>query len=137
MNKKTCLACGHPINGRSDKKFCDDSCRNGYHNQRTSPATSCVRRVNGILGRNRTILEEVIRTLPGKRKMVRMERLLDAGFRASYFTHTKKDRRGRTCYYCYDHGLRVVEPDKAILFSDPDDDPGLPKTAVQNMKTEQ
>lgn len=120
MDKQSCLACGRPVSGRSDKKFCDDYCRNGYHNRRTSPALSCIRRVNGILGRNRTILESLFTATPGKRKQVKLELLLDAGFRTGYFTHTKKDRMGRTCYYCYDHGMRMLGADKVMLFSSPE-----------------
>lgn len=29
---KKCLWCEKVINGRSDKKYCDDSCRNNYNN---------------------------------------------------------------------------------------------------------
>ena len=32
-DSKVCLACGKPLKGRIDKKFCDDYCRNNYNNQ--------------------------------------------------------------------------------------------------------
>ena len=33
---KTCLNCGEEINGRVDKKFCCDYCRNHYNNKLNS-----------------------------------------------------------------------------------------------------
>ena len=30
---ETCLECGEKIIGRSDKKFCNDACRNSYNNK--------------------------------------------------------------------------------------------------------
>ena len=30
--EKTCLTCQSKLTGRSDKKFCNDACRNEYHN---------------------------------------------------------------------------------------------------------
>lgn len=29
----TCLNCDKTLKGRTDKKFCDDYCRNSYNNQ--------------------------------------------------------------------------------------------------------
>ena len=31
--KKNCLECGEAFNGRIDKKFCSDYCRNTYNNK--------------------------------------------------------------------------------------------------------
>lgn len=35
MIDKQCLFCGSELKGRSDKKFCNDFCRNNYNNSRT------------------------------------------------------------------------------------------------------
>ena len=40
---KTCLECGEPILGRSDKKFCSDLCRNAYNNKANSDSNNFVR----------------------------------------------------------------------------------------------
>ena len=57
---KNCLTCDKPLKGRSDKKFCDDYCRNNYNNQLKSITTNQMRNVNNALGKNRRILEELI-----------------------------------------------------------------------------
>ncbi|MDA0701009.1 MAG: DUF2116 family Zn-ribbon domain-containing protein [Bacteroidetes bacterium] len=31
---KICQECGHKLIGSEDKKFCDDGCRNQFHNNR-------------------------------------------------------------------------------------------------------
>ncbi|MBR2770950.1 MAG: hypothetical protein IKD78_02895, partial [Bacteroidales bacterium] len=57
--KRKCLYCGEPIIGRVDKKFCCDSCRNSYNYEKTHKQINVVRKINGILARNRNILEEL------------------------------------------------------------------------------
>ena len=55
--KKLCLTCSKPIKGRTDKKFCDDYCRNNYNNQLKSSTTNINKNINNTLGKNRRILE--------------------------------------------------------------------------------
>ncbi|MBL7762218.1 MAG: DUF2116 family Zn-ribbon domain-containing protein, partial [Chitinophagaceae bacterium] len=55
-----CLNCGKPLKGRSDKKFCDDSCRNNYNNQLKSIVNNQMRNINNVLGKNRRILESLL-----------------------------------------------------------------------------
>ncbi len=58
--EKRCLECNDVLHGRADKKFCSDACRNTYNNKKKSIAgNSYVRKVNGILGRNRNIMAEL------------------------------------------------------------------------------
>ncbi|MEP7253841.1 MAG: hypothetical protein ABI683_15720, partial [Ginsengibacter sp.] len=59
-NRKLCLTCGKQVKGRTDKKFCDDYCRNNYNNQLKSNSTNLIRNVNNALGKNRRILESLI-----------------------------------------------------------------------------
>ena len=56
---KTCLACGKPLKGGIDKKFCDDYCRNNYNNLQKAKGShsSYVRNINNTLLKNRKILE--------------------------------------------------------------------------------
>jgi hypothetical protein len=41
-----CLACDKPLKGRTDKKFCDDYCRNNYNNQLKAAKNNVVRNIN-------------------------------------------------------------------------------------------
>ena len=56
---KNCLACDKPVKGRTDKKFCDDFCRNKYNNQLKAGCNNYVRNINNALGKNRRILESL------------------------------------------------------------------------------
>jgi hypothetical protein len=101
-NTKTCLACSQTIKGRTDKKFCDDTCRNNYNNRLNSDATPLMRTITNILRRNRRILEEV---LSGRKTIhITNEKLAAKGFRFQYFTHTYTNQKDGTYYYCYDYG---------------------------------
>ena len=53
----TCLNCEKTLKGRTDKKFCDDYCRNSYNNQLKASKNNLVRNINNALGKNRRILE--------------------------------------------------------------------------------
>ena len=107
---KTCLACGKPVKGRSDKKFCDDFCRNTYNNQLKSGDNNYVRNVNNCLRRNRRILEAI---LPETEKMVRIskDKLLQQGFQFKYLTHNYKNAKGNIYFFCYDYGYLPLEQD--------------------------
>ena len=58
-NQKNCIACNKIIRGRSDKKFCNDYCRNAYNNQIKSPTNNLIRNTNNRLSKNRRILERI------------------------------------------------------------------------------
>jgi len=49
---RLCLACNEPLMGRSDKKFCDDQCRNDYNNKLNSDE-------NNFMRKNRKILKAI------------------------------------------------------------------------------
>ena len=111
---KPCLACGKPIKGRSDKKFCDDFCRNTYNNQLKSGDNNYVRSINNSLRRNRRILEEL---LPETEKMAKTtkEKLLQKGFQFKYSTHSYTNAKGNVYLFCYDYGYLPLEKDRYLL----------------------
>jgi predicted nucleic acid-binding Zn ribbon protein len=106
---KLCLSCQKSIRGRTDKKFCDDYCRNNYNNQLKSGTTNLVRNINNTLGKNRRILEEFL----AAEKMVKTtnEKLLQKGFMFKYFTHNYVNKKGDTYFFCYDLGYLPLEND--------------------------
>jgi predicted nucleic acid-binding Zn ribbon protein len=111
---KTCLACNKPIKGRSDKKFCDDSCRNNYNNELKSISNNQMRNVNNALGKNRRILEEL---LPEGKEIVKTtkEKLLQKGFLFKYITHLYTTKEGKVYYYCYDYGYLPLDNDWYLI----------------------
>ena len=107
---RTCLACGEPLKGRADKKFCDDYCRNAYHNRLNSDDNNYVRNVNNILRRNRRILEEII---PHGQETAKASKakLHEKGFQLKYFTNTYTNKKGTVYYFCYEFGYLPLEHD--------------------------
>jgi len=111
---KTCLQCGKIIRGRSDKKFCDDYCRNNYNNQLKAYSNNYVRNINNILSRNRRILEAL---LPATEEMSKTTKqtLLQKGLSFKYITHSYINKKGSTYFFCYDYGYLPLDNDWYLI----------------------
>lgn len=105
---KNCLACGNVIQGRIDKKFCDDYCRNTYNNRRNAESNKLVRTINATLKKNRNILAKLVTSENDMTKTTK-QRMLDEGFKFQYFTHTYTTKKGHVYEYCYDYGYLALE----------------------------
>ncbi len=114
--KRACLACGKPLKGRIDKKFCDDYCRNNYNNQQKAKGShsSLVRNINNALLKNRKILESVLQDKEETAK-ANKEKLLRLGFQFKYLTHIYTTKTGKAYYYCYDYGYLPLDNDWFLI----------------------
>ena len=112
MEKKICLDCGEPIKGRSDKKFCNDICRNSYNNKLNSDTTNYVRNVNNILRKNRRVLEE---NLKGETSTIGKQKLIDKGFNFKYYTNQIVTKNNHTYTYCYEFGYLPLENEMILI----------------------
>jgi hypothetical protein len=113
MTAKNCLACKRPIKGRTDKKFCDDSCRNNYNNRLNSDITPLMRNINNILRKNRRIIEELLAHLDKKTLVIDRQKLVERGFHFGYCTeHTE------SYSYCYEYGYRALDSEKILAVKD-------------------
>ena len=112
--KKTCLNCHKSIQGRSDKKFCDDYCRNNYNNQLNAPHNNLIRNINHALKRNRNIMESCLPEREDTMKTTR-QNLLIKGFQFKYSTHTYTNKKGNTYTFCYDYGFLELDEDWLLL----------------------
>ncbi len=99
--KNQCLDCQQDLQGRADKKFCDNYCRSNYHNQRRRADSPFILRINQILFKNRSILQQFLRHETSCN--CTREHLSSFGFQFSYYTacHEEADQ---VHYFCYDHG---------------------------------
>lgn len=84
---KYCTYCDTSIRGRSDKRFCNDACRNAYHNEMNKESSTVVHRINRSLKHNRQILGRFL-TPVQETIEVRKDLLLLSGFNFMYITHT-------------------------------------------------
>ena len=108
LNKTQCQECGEEIIGRPDKKFCSDQCRSSYNNRLNSDSINFVRNINNILRKNRRILEELN---PDGKTKVHKDKLLERGFKFSYFTNEYLTKNGNSYRFCYDQGYLQLDND--------------------------
>jgi hypothetical protein len=106
MQKRLCLECESPFDGRADKKFCCDQCRTTHYNKLNTDQNKFVRNINAILRKNRRILEMLN---PNGKTTITKTELLDEGFKLGYFTNEYKTKTGKTYRFCYEQGYLQLE----------------------------
>ena len=111
MNIKAgiCVYCGNPIrNGRSDKKFCDSSCKDGYYNKMKVQENREVNRILNILKKNRRALVKLFNPRKPDQLFTR-EDLIKAGFEFGFSTHTVVTKtKSSEITFCLDYGYRQL-----------------------------
>lgn len=113
MEQKVCMHCSKPIQGRADKKFCDNQCRNEYNNTQNSTSNNYIRKVNRIIKKNRSILAELCPT--DKSIKVTKKELSKLGFSFEYFTNTYTTKAEKTYHFCYEYGYLDLGKDYFAL----------------------
>ena len=104
-----CKECHEPLRGRSDKKFCDDSCRL-KHYRKQNKSCSLVKSVEGVLLKNRALLKEMRREEPIERDSDRqLCWLRKKGFDFNFHTHVQHLPDGRLAIMCFEEGYVVDE----------------------------
>ncbi|SKB77286.1 hypothetical protein SAMN05660841_02285 [Sphingobacterium nematocida] len=113
MENKRCLECLNPIKGRSDKRFCNDSCRGSYNNRLKTDNSNIVRKINKQLYKNRKILSDLLR----EDKMIKVneDRLITKGFDLEYRTHELSTSKGQTYFFVYEYGYLPLENQQYLI----------------------
>ena len=108
----SCLQCGKELkSGRVDKKFCNEGCRNAYHNAQKIADNAEIRKINQALKGNRKILKKILGDKSSE--MVTHEALLKKGFEFGYHTHYVTSHFQNNKYtFCYNYGYRLLENEK-------------------------
>lgn len=112
MEKRNCLECGQKLSGRKDQKYCSDFCRNAYNNKLNEDSNKYVRRINGILRKNRRILEKLN---PDGKVTTDGITLAEEGFNFHYYTNIYTTKKGSQYFFCYEHGYIKLENDQYML----------------------
>ena len=112
--EKLCLCCKKTVKGRTDKKFCNDYCRNNYNNQLKATSNNLVRNTNHALGKNRRILESI---LPEGEEMfkIKKEIMINMGYLFKYSTRVYINKKGSIYYYCYDYGYLPLDKEWCLV----------------------
>lgn len=98
--ERYCKICGERLVGRSDKRFCSDSCRSDFHNGLRSVGLRKRNFVESILSRNWNALDRVF--CSGNRK-IRLSDLNCLMFNKSFHTAEKRRFFRPTVYYCFNY----------------------------------
>lgn len=104
MNEKLCSYCSKILRGRTDKKFCNDQCRNTFNNQRNASWNNIMRNINYILSKNRRILHSLFLLNEDEPSVYTLNQLLLMGFQKEYFTH-EVVIKGKLCKAVYDYTI--------------------------------
>ena len=98
-NNRFCLNCGLPVYGRADKKYCDDHCRNDFHNNRAVHNARLTRLTHKKLRRNYEILSGVMQAGVSE---IPKDEFLVYGFQIKSVTESELREDGTMIYGIYD-----------------------------------
>ena len=101
------MYCAHPISGRSDKKFCGDSCRNSYNNDKNRDRNLLVKKFHQRLQKNHRILNSLLQDETEK-KVFKIA-LVEAGFNLQSVTSYTSDPQGVAYFFVYEIGFRILD----------------------------
>lgn len=105
--ERFCMTCRKTVKGRTDKKFCNETCRNNFYNQLNGETNNLVRNINQSLGKNRRIIESFFKA-EDKVVTASSSELIQRGFLFKYFTHQYTNKAGNTYFFCYDYGYMLL-----------------------------
>ncbi len=101
--EKTCLTCGEKLTGRADKKFCNDACKNEFHNQQAALRPSYEKKQRKVARKNRSLLLKIAASGNGE---IEMKELELSGFNFEGLTGLKNFGKDMVQLYCYDFILQ-------------------------------
>lgn len=116
MKTTTCVNCGSTFTGRSDKKFCDDGCRNAYHNKRFALEQKVLRKIQRKLMRNRNLLVALIDR--GEHR-ISVSELLANNFQSNLITGIFTDSENRKIVEVFDKAVVYLSNDYVMLTDSP------------------
>jgi hypothetical protein len=113
-DSRICGFCQERIRGRSDKKFCNDVCRNAFNNRINGELNASIRAINSKLKRNRRVLESL---LPVDIPFVKLKKqvLLNKGFQMNYLTHARLSPKGSVYSFCYEYGYTTIGDEVVVV----------------------
>lgn len=112
MLLRQCLQCEGLIKqGKADRKFCSEGCKNEHHNNQKAEARNGIIRIEKALKNNLQILKKVLGAK--QKEIVTRETLLKMGFEFKYCTHHHFTACQNNEYiFCYQYGYRKIDETK-------------------------
>lgn len=109
---KKCIACNRRFSGRTDKKFCNNACKNDYHNSHKVKLGQAESLMLSSMRRNRMILEKLKINAPVEKPVSYLENL---GFDQAGLSGLKLNDDNSVQTTCYDYAL-VLREGKALIY---------------------
>ena len=109
--ERFCLECNTLLQGRADKKFCDDQCRSIHNHRLKTNEHRFVNSINEILKKNRRILKG---QNPSTKIKVKRNTLLSKGFDFNFHTDTYTTKKGSVYFFCYEYGFLALENEELL-----------------------
>lgn len=106
MEQPICQYCGKPIKGRSDKRFCNDDCRNHYNRherqEKTKPHPN-TQEIFRIIRKNYILLKALAKP-DALSTNYYDETITELGINQNFCTSAHLDADGKLWRYCFDYG---------------------------------
>lgn len=109
LPKQHCQECGKEIHGRSDKRFCNDTCRNNLNRKKRIAEQVIIP----------DIALEIIRIIKNNYRLLKsgglesgitafqpIKNLLERGFNPGFFTSIREEE-GDVYHFCFECGFRI------------------------------
>ena len=111
---KLCLYCYKPLDGRSDKLYCDAHCKSAFQYRKNKEGKAgFYSKVDQQLKLNRKLLKSYNKA--GK-ATVRRTVLLAEGFNPKFFTHYWKNQKGDVYLFVYEFGFLTKEEHGVVKY---------------------
>jgi hypothetical protein len=120
--EKTCEHCGKPLFGRTDKRFCNDTCRNTFNRIKTEKeklqANENIPEIFRIIKKN----YEILRSYDAphqKDSFIWLEdktELLKQGYNDKFYTNSYAEPSGPTWHCCFEIGVSIGDSGAFIKY---------------------
>ena len=112
-----CEYCDKELSGRSDKKYCNDDCRNRANSNKRKKEfwgeDKHIYQITRDLRRNRSIMKSTGAFLQ-ETKIVTRGWMLDKGYNFEYYTNIMHTKKG-DYHFCYEFGHLILEDGKILV----------------------
>lgn len=104
-----CVQCGKRLTGNDNKRFCNEYCKNSFHNGIRKKESREIGEIITILKTNRRIIADLLDGLEIRK--VSAQKLLDKKFVFRYHTHRRVNKGdGKEYIFCFDYGYLELSP---------------------------
>jgi hypothetical protein len=104
--KNQCTYCEKNIVGRTDKRFCNSTCRTHYHNEKNKNSQVLLRSGLNKIKRNHAILKALMES--NTKRLVSQIELEALGFSVNYGCNFLTLSRGKMRFYCGEYFYEVL-----------------------------